>query len=134
MVSQKRRVLVVDDYEDSAEIACLLLESLGFECRAAHTGRDALRLAAQYHPEIVLLDITLPDVTGYELVGLLREQLKVDDPYLVALTALGSVEDCARSFEAGFDQHVVKPLDLARLTAVMTEAMRGSRQDPRSEL
>jgi len=122
----KRRVLVVDDYEDAAEIVCVLLDVLGFESQVAHTGHDALRLAAHYQPDIVMLDISLPDASGYDLAQPIREQLTVDHPYLVAVTALGTNEDRARALEAGFDQHVVKPLDLSRLRALLTDAA-GSR-------
>jgi len=120
----RHRVLIVDDYPDAADIACMLLGLLGHECRAASCGRDALDVAAQFEPDIVLLDLGLPDVSGYEVARELR-RMRGDRPlYLAAITGWGSDEDRARALAAGFDQHLLKPADYAKLRDVIVRAER----------
>jgi PAS domain S-box-containing protein len=110
-----RRVLIVDDNVDAATTLHLLLRSLGHETAVAHNGMEALKVAAEFHPEIVLLDIGMPGIDGYEVARRLRsikEHLKI-----VAVTGWGQEADRQRSREAGFDLHLVKPVepeDLAR--------------------
>ena len=120
----KHRVLVVDDYPDSAETTCTLLALLGHECRFAVSGKDALAQAAQWLPDVAILDIGLPDVSGFELARELRKQLAGRPLCLVAVTGWGQPEDRARALAAGFDQHFVKPADRATLAAIMELADR----------
>lgn len=120
----RHRVLIVDDYPDAADIACMLLGLLGHECRAASCGRDALDVAAQFEPDIVLLDLGLPDVSGYEVARELRRMRGGQPLYLAAITGWGTDEDRARAIEAGFDQHVLKPADYAKLRDVIVRAER----------
>ena len=114
-------MLVVDDYEDSAEIACDPFEALGFETHACYRGRDALvdRLA----PDIAILDISLADMSGYEVARVLRARANGNSLHLIALTGFGGPEHRGRALEAGFDQHVVKPLDLATLKSMIAQAV-----------
>jgi two-component system CheB/CheR fusion protein len=120
----KHRVLVVDDYPDSAETTCTLLAMLGHDCRFAVCGKDALVEAAQFEPDVAILDIGLPDVSGFELARELRKQLAGRPLYLAAVTGWGQPEDRARAFAAGFDQHFLKPADRATLSAIMALADR----------
>lgn len=120
----KHRVLIVDDYPDAAEIACMLLGMLGHECRAAANGKDALDVASRFEPDIVLLDLGLPDVSGYEVARELRRMRGGQPLYLAAITGWGTDEDRARAIEAGFDQHVLKPADYAKLRDVIVRAER----------
>ncbi|HEY0481158.1 MAG TPA: response regulator [Kofleriaceae bacterium] len=118
----KHRVLVVDDYPDSAETTCTLLAMLGHECRFAVCGKDALIEAATFEPDIAILDIGLPDLSGFELAAALRAQLAGKPLYLAAVTGWGQPEDRARAFAAGFDEHFLKPADRRTLTAILEHA------------
>jgi CheY-like chemotaxis protein len=115
----KHRVLVVDDYPDAAEAACTLLSLLGHECRFAVCARDALIEAAQFEPDIAMLDIGLPDLSGFELARELRKQLSGRPLFIAAVTGWGQPEDRARAFAAGFDHHVLKPTDQRKLLAIL---------------
>lgn len=115
-----RRILVVDDNEAAAELLSLLLETLGNqEIRVASDGDDALAQAAAFRPELVILDIGLPKMDGYEVARALRRDERFRETFIVALTGYGSSEDRKRSFEAGFDAHYVKPLSLENLVALL---------------
>jgi CheY-like chemotaxis protein len=118
----KHRVLIVDDYPDAAEIACTLLTLLGHDCRTARCGRDAIEEAKRFEPDIALLDIGLPDINGYELAHLLREALPGRNLYLAAITGWGAAADLARAYAAGFNLHLLKPADLAKLRDVLHRA------------
>jgi PAS domain S-box-containing protein len=111
----RRRVLVVDDNRDSAETMSILLDLMGHDTRRAHDGIEALETAQSFRPEVVLLDIGLPKLNGYEVCKRLREQPCGQDVIVVALTGWGQAEDQRRSREAGFDSHLVKPVEPARL-------------------
>jgi CheY-like chemotaxis protein len=125
------RVLIVDDYPDAADIACTLLSLLGHECVAASTGQDALEIAAQFEPDIALLDIGLPDLSGYDLARALRQRSGARPLYLAAITGWGTAADRARALEAGFDDHVTKPADSQKLREILRRAEeQGSRQGP----
>jgi PAS domain S-box-containing protein len=106
-----RRVLVVDDNVDAAQTLALMLRALGHEVRTAHDGPAALREAELLRPEVVLLDIGLPRMDGYEVARRLRETEGLGQPLLVALTGYGQEEDRRRAAAAGFDVHLVKPAD-----------------------
>ena len=117
-----RRVLVVDDSRDSAESLALLLELKGHEVRVALDGPAALEAARGFLPEIVLLDIGLPGMDGYEVARRLRagrDGIDGEGMLLVALTGYGQDEDRRRSREAGFDHHLVKPVDFDELARVL---------------
>jgi signal transduction histidine kinase/integral membrane sensor domain MASE1 len=117
-----RRVLVVDDNVDGAESLGLLLSLDGHEVRLAHDGPSALDTARQYQPDVVLLDIGLPDaMDGYEVARRLRSELGLRSALLLALTGFGQEEDRRRSREAGFDDHLVKPVEPARLKRLLSE-------------
>jgi PAS domain S-box-containing protein len=106
----QRRILVVDDSVSSAHVLAAILARLGsHEVRMAHDGESALAVAHAFQPEVVLLDIGLPGVTGYEVARRLRNDPAFNETLLVALTGYGAEEDRRRSMEAGFDVHLVKP-------------------------
>ena len=113
----RHRILIVDDYWEGAEIASMLLELLGNECRVAHTGREALAQSSTFHPDIVLLDLGLPDLDGYEVARELRGQGR--PMYLVALTGRDEREQV---LEAGFDEYLIKPAKEAELRQVLVHA------------
>jgi signal transduction histidine kinase len=119
-----RRVLVVDDNEDGAAMLASSLESMGHRVRVAHDGRAALDAAARFHPDVALLDIGLPVMDGYELASRIRDLPQCHDVHLVAVTGYGQQRDRAASEAAGFTEHLVKPVDLERLRAILEEATR----------
>ena len=106
----RRRILVVDDNVDAARsLARLLTRVYGQEVRVAHDGPEALAVAGEFRPEVVLLDIGLPGMDGNEVARRLRGRPEFEKTLIVALTGWGQEEDVARSREAGFDHHLVKP-------------------------
>jgi signal transduction histidine kinase/methanogenic corrinoid protein MtbC1/CheY-like chemotaxis protein len=116
------RVLLVDDNVDAAESLAMLLRLRGHEVAVAYDGPAALRAAEARRPEVALLDIGLPSMDGYELARRLRPQPGLGRTVLVALTGWGQEEDRRRSAEAGFDHHLVKPVDLPELQRVLATA------------
>lgn len=110
--SPKRRVLVVDDNVDSATSMAMLVRMLGAETRTAHDGQQAIDVAAEFRPEMIFLDIGLPKLDGYEAARRIRQEPWGKSIVLAALTGWGNDDDMRRSREAGFDHHLVKPLEL----------------------
>jgi PAS domain S-box-containing protein len=114
-----KRILVVDDNVDAAVTLALLLKSLGHETCAVHDGLQALRMTVEFRPDVVLLDIGMPGLDGYEVARRLRA-LKRERPLrIIAVTGWGQEADRTRSREAGFDVHLVKPVDPTLLTSVL---------------
>jgi signal transduction histidine kinase len=111
----RRRILVVDDNIDSAESLAMMLELSGHEVATAHDGAEAIELAREFQPHVALLDIGMPKLDGYEAARSIREQSWGREMMLVALTGWGQEEDKHRSREAGFDAHLVKPIDFDAL-------------------
>jgi signal transduction histidine kinase/ActR/RegA family two-component response regulator len=110
-----RRVLIVDDNLDVAESLSMILEILGHHVRAAHDGPEALATARANRPDVMLIDIGLPGMNGYDVARAVREEAALGGVVLVALTGYGTDEDRARSFAAGFDYHLVKPVNVEAL-------------------
>ncbi len=118
---KRLKILVVDDNEDSAESLVIWLRLMGNDARTAHSGPEALDLARVYRPGVILLDIGMPGMNGYEVARHLRERPETSGALLVALTGWGQDEDRRRSREAGFDHHLVKPLDHTSLQKLLGE-------------
>jgi PAS domain S-box-containing protein len=114
-----RRVLVVDDNRDAAESLAMLLKLIGAEVQVVYSGPDALKLLASYHPAVVLLDLGMPDMDGYEVARRIRQRPEYRDVTLIALTGWGQEEDRRRSQMAGFDYHLIKPADVAALETLL---------------
>jgi len=113
------RILIVDDNRDSADSLSELLKMMGNDTRTAYDGRQGVDLAGEYRPDVILLDIGLPKLNGYEACCLIREQPKGKGALLIALTGWGQDEDRRRSHEAGFDHHMVKPVDPQALMSMI---------------
>ena len=113
------RVLVVDDNIDSAESLSTLLDMLGCQTRAAHDGQAALVAAGEFHPHAVLLDIGLPLLSGHEVARELRRQPGGANLLLIAMSGWGQDDDRRKSHQAGFDHHLVKPVDLDEVNALI---------------
>jgi CheY-like chemotaxis protein/two-component sensor histidine kinase len=124
-----RRVLIVDDNDDGAESLSLLLRFAGHETRTAHDGLEALELAEQYRPDVMLLDIGLPKLNGYDVCGRVRQKPWGQSMTLVALTGWGQDEDRNRSRDAGFDAHMVKPVDHDALMKMLASIPTGVRPE-----
>jgi CheY-like chemotaxis protein len=105
------RILVVDDYPANVESMALLLRLDGYEVEEALDGVEALRKAEVQQPDVVLLDISMPGMDGYQVARKLRSRFPDRPLWLFAVTAKGSAEDRKRCYEAGFDFHLVKPAD-----------------------
>jgi len=115
-----RRILVVDDNWDSAESLVLLLTLMGNEVHTAHDGLEAVAAAAEFRPEVILLDIGLPKLNGYEAARVIREQPGGSQMVLIALTGWGQEEDRRLSKLAGFDHHLTKPVDFDTLQELLS--------------
>jgi CheY-like chemotaxis protein len=114
-----RRVLVVDDNADAADTLDLLLRSLGHTTRVANNGLDALRLASEFRPDIILLDIGMPGIDGYEVARRLEDLRKEYAFRIIAVTGWGQEADRKKAREAGFDFHLLKPVDITLLEQVL---------------
>jgi signal transduction histidine kinase/DNA-binding response OmpR family regulator len=121
---ESRRVLVVDDNLDAAETLAMMLEILGQTTSQAHDGNAALKVAAEFKPEVVFMDIGLPGLSGHEAAVRMRKDLGMTDVYIVALSGYGTEEDRRKSLHAGFDNHLVKPLDPSQLPKILASARR----------
>jgi CheY-like chemotaxis protein len=109
----------VDDNADAADTLSELLQMLGYETRTAGEAKAALRQLEEFRPQVALLDIGLPDVDGYQLARMMRDKPQGTGLRLVALTGYGQDSDRARASEAGFDEHMVKPVAVDRLTELI---------------
>ncbi|HKY35746.1 MAG TPA: response regulator [Polyangiaceae bacterium] len=126
--SARQRVLLVDDNEDSLDLLSTFLENAGHEVSIAHDGSEALTLLDRFHPSVAVLDITMPVMGGCELAERIRAHPDGQQPYLIALTGYGQASDRERTRAAGFNEHLVKPVDLADLLRVidLSEARAGT--------
>ncbi len=106
---------MVDDNRDAATSLIMMLSLLGHDTRMAHDGGEAVELAEEFRPDLVLLDIGLPKLNGYDACRRIRQEPWGQGMVIVAATGWGQEEDRRRSREAGFDHHMVKPVDLAAL-------------------
>ena len=113
------RVLVVDDNQDAAQSLALLLEMVGHQVSLAYDGPSAIQAASDFQPDVVLLDIGLPKINGYEVAQKIRQQDTLKDTVLVAVTGYGQEEDRKRSQAAGFDHHLVKPASFDEIETIL---------------
>jgi signal transduction histidine kinase/CheY-like chemotaxis protein len=117
--ASRRRLLVVDDHRESADTLAMLLTVMGHEVEKVYDGQAAIELAARTHPDAVLLDIGLPVMNGYEVARALRNAPESSRMVLIAISGYGQDEDRRRSREAGFDHHLVKPVEPAELARII---------------
>ncbi len=119
------KVLVVDDNRDSADSACAIIRMLGYDAECAYDGTSALAAAARWQPQMVLLDLAMPGLDGYNTLGRLRTLPGMDRAHIVAMTGYGSQEDRRRTANAGFDGHLTKPVELDALTGLIDSVRQG---------
>lgn len=124
-----RRVLVVDDTQDVADSLALLLEMLGAQVRIAYSGPQALAACAEFEPELVFLDLSMPQMDGFETARHLRASPSGRATSLIALTGWGEKDTRRRAEEAGFDRHLTKPAVISELQALLESASVGNRQE-----
>ncbi len=117
-----RRVLVIDDNVDAADTLAALVVALGGEAATAYDGRDGLRLASDFRPEVILLDIGMPEMNGYETCRRMRSQPWSETAYIVAVTGWGQLHDRERALAEGFDGHLTKPADPRILEGLLADA------------
>ncbi|HEY4338958.1 MAG TPA: response regulator [Steroidobacteraceae bacterium] len=115
------KILVVDDNRDAADMLTMVLELAGHEVRTAYDGTDALRLAEVFLPRVMLLDIGMPLMDGYQAARQIRDRTWGKSMVLVALTGWGQEQDRRRTREAGFDHHLVKPVDPQAISELIEE-------------
>jgi CheY-like chemotaxis protein len=106
---------VVDDNRDGATSLAMMLRLLGDEVRTAHDGIEAVEVAAEFRPEVILMDVGMPRLNGLEAARRIKNEPWGREITIIALTGWGQEHDRARSFEAGCDDHMVKPVDIAEL-------------------
>ena len=114
-----KRILVVDDNRDAADSLSMVLKFLGADVRVAHDGPEALAAFEAYDPAVVLLDIGLPGMDGYEVARRIRSGFPSRRAALVALTGWGQDKDRRQAREAGFDRHLIKPAEISALQALL---------------
>jgi CheY-like chemotaxis protein len=114
-----RRILIADDYPNAAESLARWLRRMGNEVHTAVDGKEALEIAEKLRPEVVLLDLGMPKINGYEAAERIRSQAWGREMVLVALTGWGQDEDRERTSLAGFNIHLVKPIDYGRLATLL---------------
>ena len=112
------KILVVDDNHDTTTTAAMLLETFGHDVRTANDGPAALEVARSFRPQVIILDIGLPGMSGYEVAQSLRQE-GFANATIVAVSGYGQEDDRRRSLEAGFDHHFVKPIDYVQLLDVL---------------
>jgi CheY-like chemotaxis protein len=125
-----RRILVVDDDHDSAESLAMLIQLMGHEVRAAHNGLAAVDLAEAFRPDLIVLDIGMPGLDGYEVCRRIRQHSWGRAAVIAALTGWSRDEDRDRSEQAGFDHFLVKPVDPKALENLIAAVRRGPGPDP----
>ncbi len=124
------RILVVDDNRDSANSLATLLKLTDNETESAYDGLEALEAAERFRPDVVLLDIGLPNLNGYGVARRIRQESWGQDIILIALTGWGQAEDRRQSTDAGFDYHIIKPVDLNALKKMLDESAARTRSQP----
>lgn len=127
LAARPMKILVVDDSRDAADICATLLELSGHRVQTAYCGRRALELGEEFHPQLLLLDIGLPDIDGYQLARSIRATPWGERAQLVAVTGWGQEEDRRRAAEAGFDHHLTKPVAADTLDRLLCSFGGGTR-------
>jgi CheY-like chemotaxis protein len=118
------RILMADDNRDAADSLALLLQFQGYRVIVAYTGNEALKLAEEHRPDVILLDIGMPDMSGYDVARRIRQSAWGHSVYLIAVTGWGQAEDKRRAIAGGFDCHLTKPVDPNHITKLLYDLTR----------
>ncbi len=119
--SQMAKVLVVDDERDGADAVAMFFQSLGHETATAHNGLEALEISTRFKPDVVILDIEMPLMDGFQAARCLRERSNGVQPLLIAVTAIASADVATRAKNSGFDFYMAKPADLGKLRVLVDQ-------------
>ena len=123
MLNQPRHnqlhIVLVEDNDDSRMMMCELLELSGFQCHTAESGLMGLEIIEEQRPDVAIVDIGLPDIDGFEVARRLRQNHRLEGLHLIALTGYGQREDRDEAHQAGFDTHLVKPVDFEVLFTLL---------------
>lgn len=120
MSGSPKRILVVDDNRDAADTLAVVLRLEGHEVEVAYGGAYAVAVAAAHQPQIVLLDIAMPELDGLETARQLRAVAGLEQVRIIAITGMARATDVNASFHAGFESHLTKPVDATRLSAILS--------------
>ncbi|HKP56905.1 MAG TPA: response regulator [Polyangiales bacterium] len=120
------RVVIIDDNEDAADTLSMLVERLGGSPTTAYDAASGLQAVRDFRPDVVLLDIGMPGIDGYETCSRLRQQWRKGDLTIVAVSGWGQTDDKQRALDAGFDAHVTKPIEANMLAHLLADKARGS--------
>lgn len=115
------RILVIDDHKDLTDVLCTLLGALGHQTQAAYNGTEGIAAAKKTHPDVILCDIGLPGLNGYEVAKALKADAELKETFLIALTGYAGQDDVERAKDAGFDRHLAKPVDMQALKNALAE-------------
>lgn len=121
VASHTLQILMIDDNQDFLEIMCELIEMLGYKIILATKGSEGISKAKEFHPDIIICDIGLPEMNGYEVAKSIRNDHELKDLFLIALSGYTSQKDIARSTEAGFNRHLAKPVDFDIIENILAE-------------
>ena len=124
MISERLRILIVEDNADSRELLSTLLRMDGHEVSVAKDGEGGLEAILREQPDVALVDIGLPLMTGYEIVKKVREQAPTIRTRLVAVTGYGQPQDVQKAMEAGFDEHLTKPIEVDAVSRLLSARLR----------
>lgn len=116
------KILIIDDNKDLADIMCQLISFLGYKAESSYNGKDGIAKARELQADVIICDIGLPDISGYEVAKLIRKDSIIQDTLLIALSGYAQSQDKDHSQEAGFDMHLVKPVSLETLEMILKEA------------
>ena len=116
-----RRVLIIDDNVDAASLLSMFVSAFGHQAEVANTGRDGLLIAQDFHPDIVFLDIGMPEMSGYEVAVALRQLPTLEHVYIAAVTGWNDASTCAKVISAGFDLHLTKPAAVESILDVLVK-------------
>jgi CheY-like chemotaxis protein len=113
--------LIIEDNKDFADLLSTMLTTIGYNVQIVYNGEDGVKLARQIKPDVIICDIGLPGMNGYDIAESIRNDNEMKDIKLIALTGYAGEEDVKRVIEAGFSQHLSKPVDFATLQAVLNQ-------------
>lgn len=124
------RVLIADDNRDAADTLALLLKIKGYDVRSAYDGKEAFEIASQFFPAVAVLDIGMPVSNGFQTAQAMRKQPWGEHMILIAATGWGEASDRQKTREAGFDHHLVKPLDSTKLLEILSALAKKAASNP----
>jgi two-component system CheB/CheR fusion protein len=116
------RILLIEDNVLAARNTRMLLSEIGYEVQLAHSGKEGIKIARRFQPEIVVCDIGLPDIDGFAVARELRQEQITAAAYLIALSGYGRAEDQRQALEAGFNVYITKPINMNKLKTMLSEA------------